>query len=478
MALMLLDNDPNSGGFGLSGISGRFSSTAPGQGVSNIVTNGLIYYLDAGRTASYPGSGSSWNDITQYHAASTLYGGPTFDGTGNGSLVFDGIDDYASVISGEGRTTFTIGLWVKTTTNASNGESYLRPVLIGKEYPGPNVGDFSITINNGNVGYWTDLGNFQSSTPINDGTWKYVVVASNGTTAQMYLNGQLMAGSSLGVNTLSPYAFEICGNSIRNLRTAASIGSVTFYSRELNSSEILQNYTAGWGVNAYTQPATTIYNPLDLTNSIYFDGSGDYLTLPDDSSLELANSSFTIEMWVKTTNSTQYATLYSRTPFGFNSGMWSLMMNHASTTAGDLAVYVADYNGGSPLLASTGVNIRDGNWHHIALVRNSSSWNLYVDGASCANNTWSGTIANLSAGPYVGRDQNYVRYYTGYISNLRVKKGTAVYTSNFVPPLQPLQPISGTVLLAAQRDTIIDISSFNHTITAYGNVSVSTDTPF
>ena len=167
--------------------------------------------------------------------------------------------------------------------------------------------------------------------------------------------------------------------------------------------------------------------------SALFDGSGDYLVVTEVAGLEPGSGDLTWEMWIRTTNSTQYATLLSRTPASFAFGMWSLMMNHNSSAAGDLALYVANFSAGAPLLLTTGVNVRDGSWHHVAVVRNGSAWTLYVDGTSRATNTWSGTIADITGSIYIGRDQFYIRDYTGHIDELRITHGVARYNSAFTP---------------------------------------------
>ena len=167
--------------------------------------------------------------------------------------------------------------------------------------------------------------------------------------------------------------------------------------------------------------------------SALFDGSGDYLIVTEVAGLEPGSADLTWEMWIRTTNSTQYATLISRTPASFASGMWSLMMNHNSSTTGDLALYVANFSTGAPLLLTTGVNVRDGSWHHVAVVRNGSAWTLYVDGTSRATNTWSGTIADISGSIYIGRDQFYIRDFTGHIDEVRITNGVARYSSAFTP---------------------------------------------
>ena len=61
-----------------------------------IVTDGLVLLLDAGNTKSYPGTGTTWTDISRNGNNGTLTNGPTFDSANGGSLVFDGVDDYVN----------------------------------------------------------------------------------------------------------------------------------------------------------------------------------------------------------------------------------------------------------------------------------------------------------------------------------------------------------------------------------------------
>ena len=169
--------------------------------------------------------------------------------------------------------------------------------------------------------------------------------------------------------------------------------------------------------------------------SALFDGTGDFLTIPDNAALEFGGSNLTWEMWVKTTTSDAFDTLLSRTGVsGFTTGMFSIMMNAASSTAGDVAVYVADFSTSTPLLLTTGASVRDDAWHHIAIVRNGSAWAAYIDGTSRSTGTWAGAIADLSSSVYIGGDQAQTRHYNGYIDSLRLTKGQARYTANFTAP--------------------------------------------
>ena len=63
-------------------------------GYRDIITNGLVLYLDAANYKSYPGSGTAWNDLSQYNSNGTLTNGPTFNSDSAGGIVFDGTNDY------------------------------------------------------------------------------------------------------------------------------------------------------------------------------------------------------------------------------------------------------------------------------------------------------------------------------------------------------------------------------------------------
>jgi hypothetical protein len=171
---------------------------------------------------------------------------------------------------------------------------------------------------------------------------------------------------------------------------------------------------------------------------MYFDGTGDYITLSDSDAREFGGEDFTIELWVKTTIATQYATLLSRTPTPFSSGMWSIMMN-TTASGGQVAVYVGDYSTGASLITTSGASIRDDSWHHVAVVRNGSSFVCYIDGTSRGTGSWAGSIANIAGDIRIGADQNYGRNWQGYMSDIRLTKGLARYTSAFTPPTAALK---------------------------------------
>jgi hypothetical protein len=88
-----------------------------------IVTNGLVLNLDAAKTDSYPGTGTTWRDISGNNNNGTLTNGPTFSGIGKqASIVFDGVDDYAFFNTDlRSLTSITINVWLKPIDPSLSG---------------------------------------------------------------------------------------------------------------------------------------------------------------------------------------------------------------------------------------------------------------------------------------------------------------------------------------------------------------------
>ena len=89
-------------------------------GPGSIVTDGLVLYLDAGNYLSYPGSGTTWTDLSSGGSNGTLTNGPTYSPDNAGSIVFDGVDDYAAVscnLSTFSSLTVSIYTYIKSQAN-------------------------------------------------------------------------------------------------------------------------------------------------------------------------------------------------------------------------------------------------------------------------------------------------------------------------------------------------------------------------
>lgn len=204
-----------------------------------------------------------------------------------------------------------------------------------------------------------------------------------------------------------------------------------------------------------------------MSGSVYFDGIGDYLSIATNTALNVGSGNFTLEFWWNPSSRNNYQTLVDKNLLDF------LMQTGGGD--GKIGVYLG---GSSVCTSSTAVTLNA--WTHVALVRNSTTVTLYQNGASVASGTSSANVSN-TAPLLIGTANDYSSngQFTGYLSNFRLVKGTAVYTSAFTPPTSPLTAISGTSLLTCQSgSSIVDISSNAFTVTAYGNAVASGKNPF
>ena len=216
----------------------------------DIITDGLVLELDAGDRNSYPGTGTTWRDLSGNSNNGTLTNGPTFNSGNLGSIVFDGVDDYVLCSKQNALvnvTQFTIGAWMKR--NLSNSV-----VIIGQIETLSNDVSFELW-SDGNayfeVGNGTNGYGYIANTSTN---WQYLMMVFNGTGGinsdrlKAYINGTLQTltysgtiPSSTGtVNTNLNIGAYITNSNYSN----GNISAVQIYNRALSSTEITQNYNA------------------------------------------------------------------------------------------------------------------------------------------------------------------------------------------------------------------------------------------
>lgn len=216
------------------------------------------------------------------------------------------------------------------------------------------------------------------------------------------------------------------------------------------------------------------FSPYGDNWSNYF-GTGNYLTWPSGSSVAFGTGDFTVECWVylgatpttnflfdfrDASNTTAPAFIWGNT----NSGVLDWTQNAAS----------------GPTVTSTGATWNVNTWYHIAYVRSGTTGTIYQNGVSIGSATDS---TNYTVTPSTSRiaaryGSPFLEFPNGYISNVRIVKGTAVYTGAFTPSTTPLTAITNTVLLTCQSNRFIDNSTNNFAITVTGTPSVQRFNPF
>jgi hypothetical protein len=202
--------------------------------------NGLVLCLDAANTKSYPGSGTSWTDLSGNSNTGTLTNGPTYSSANGGSIVFDGTNDYISLTSTIiADTPSSFFAWVY------RNDSTTVDVIFGEN------GRYSglLLTTDGRLHFLSQTGgSFQIesvSSIISNTSWYYVGV-TRGSTDKLYLNGQQVAS---GTNT---QARNVNINYIGQTNTTSDyfngrISNATVYNRALSADEVSQNYNATRG---------------------------------------------------------------------------------------------------------------------------------------------------------------------------------------------------------------------------------------
>jgi hypothetical protein len=228
----------------------------------NIVRDGLVLDLDAAKRDSYPGSGTVWRDIAGGVVTGSLIGGPTFDPNNGGSIVFDGVDDYAtgfgnastfSFIQNTG--IFTISSWARLTDFTTsrgllgNNDGTTNQKGIHLNYDLTNA-RLALNLTYGVGGQATLI--FRSNNFFSDigSNYVYIVYSGDGINCRLYKNGVLQ-GTSLNYGTFST------GDSSREMGVGrvnnsgnpwqGNIPILQIYNRGLSAAEVLQNYNATKG---------------------------------------------------------------------------------------------------------------------------------------------------------------------------------------------------------------------------------------
>jgi len=244
-----------------------------------------------------------------------------------------------------------------------------------------------------------------------------------------------------------------------------------------DTTSISSGTTSGTESSTTLVQATTPITGINVAGSVEFDGTGDYCSTGSSSDFTMGTGDFTVECFItKADSSHRGIWQISSTSGGLQSGSYTqtlalgYQVNRWQLYAGGSQV-----DGSQP--PTNGAVIAD-QWYHLAVVRNSGTTKLYVDGVEeiSTSDTYNYTGTYMAFGGYY--NTSYLHY--GNISNLRVIKGTALYTSNFTPSTSALTNITNTKLLCCQSDAsaTTDNSDSSHTITANGNATAVSSDPF
>jgi len=392
--------------------------------------------------------------------------------------------------------TWTMEFWLYTTSTTQyqtfvhrgNGAAWGVTSIFDLYMSGTTTG--TLVLLNGTGGTYLN-----GTTQINNGVWHHVAVTYDGTNYRLFVDGKLDAYQAGSAMSTASYLFYI-GYDPRNARyTSGYISNFRFVDGSVvyptgstttgstiftppttpltaitntslltcQSNTFIDNSTNNFTITAATTTVKpTTFNPFTVSystgqsytpavygGSMYFDGTGDYLgvTVPS-----FGSGDFTIEGWTYNTGSVVNNGVFHLATSGFPSAITGLALAYF-TTGGGWNLYYA--NGSQ---SNAGTNPVANTWYHFAVVRSGNSLKLYINGISTVSVTDSTnySLTSMNIGGYYST--SYLM--TGYISDFRIIRGQALYTSNFVPQNTPLQAVRNTTLLLnGTSDSISDASS-------------------
>jgi hypothetical protein len=219
----------------------------------SIVTSGLVLNLDAGNPLSYPGSGTTWTDLSGNGNNGTLINGTGYNSANGGVLTFDGINDYVNTTLVTNQAAFTYCIWGKSSAlgyqnrimgnadvNGTNGASIMwgTPAITGQAEDYNRLWCIRRNANN----MTNDI--ITPTIPGFTNNWHYIVMTFNTTDGlKIYSDNVLIASNPTTVFT-SVLTLKIGRDGNGTDAFLGSIGATHVYNKALNTTEIATNFNA------------------------------------------------------------------------------------------------------------------------------------------------------------------------------------------------------------------------------------------
>jgi hypothetical protein len=412
-----------------------------------IVTDELVFYVDAGLTGSYPIKGTSWYDVSGGGKKATLVNGPAFVNSGSTSYIFfDGTDDITTT---DFTQTFSSQITVECTYL---GTKTARNHLWGLGNYSSNT-NLTADFNDSGLSlwvYWNGGGSpaiRYTSPNFTDGTVKHLVFTHNNTTNKTYLNGDVLTPYDvLGTQSFSPAVGGVMeiGGFLGGLNFGGNIYKFAIYNKELSQAEILQNYYQGpivtsglvaaydaGNIVSYPGTSTTWYDMVGSNNAtllngitynlnqggvLNFDGTDDSASIAYNSALD-PTGGITLEAWVKPFNiaNSTFVEIYrketgsARQLFSFQDG--GTILSFGTGTAGgydelDVSINASDYNG---------------QWVHLVASYTSGFKAIYRNGVLIGSATnVTGNLLQSTGTSYIGSDSGGSEFFFGEYAIFRM----------------------------------------------------------
>jgi hypothetical protein len=414
------------------------------------------------------------------------------------SNYFDGTGDYLSFTKNTTTGSFTCECWFYRGEDAGGGYHILfSGSNLGSINPDnvqfqvTNTGGVSLTINGAGIS--------STGTAVTKNQWNHIAYVRSGSSLAIFVNGSRIATgtNSAALNVVSVGTYLSSYQPIGYISNARIVNAAVYdpastsitvpttpltaiantYLLTCQSNRFVDNSTNAFAITVNGNTSIQAFSPFNPTaaystatvgGSGYFDGTGDDLTTPSNAAFTYGTGDFTIEGFYFFTGGVG--------PAGYS----YLFAQGGGTGITSLGVYIQDgvykvWNGSAVIVGTTAY--AQNRWVHIALARSGTTLRLFLNGvlegtATNSNSIASGGTIGISIGRWVEiADGNWI---TGYVSNFRLVKGTAVYTGAFTPPTTPVTAIANTSLLLNYTNGGITDAAAKNVLETVGNAQIST----
>ena len=390
-----------------------------------------------------------------------------------------------------GLSDFTMECWVYLTTTGA-----IQYVIDQRNSGTANAVIPAIYVSAANVltYFVSNAAQITGTTALTVGTWYHVAVSRSTLSTKMFLNGVQEGSTYVDANNYAASRVVIGSNAatagnylvgyVSNVRLVNGTGvyTTTFTPATTpltaitntslltcQSNNFKDNSSNNFALTATGTPSVQPFSPFAPTSaystsvnggSMYFDGTGDYLSVADNANLRFGTSAFTIQSWVYRNAAGTAHSIVSKggASTGFTFGITSTNVLRFTDTTTNI---------------DTTTTIPANAWTHVAAVRtntSSSGFQLYINGVSSATSTVA-TNFNQTSTLYVGADRSATTVMNGYIADLRYVNGTA---ETITVPTAPLTAITNTQLLLSGTNAGIFDNAIKNNLETVGNAQVST----
>ena len=484
-------------------------TTAYYSGTNTAETQALIKATGTGNNGAFDDASASNHTVNKNGTVEQLSFSPYRD---NGySMFFDGSGDYLQIannsdfdLAGE----FAYEFWLYRTGSTSG----TYQAILGSNGSGSNGLTFYITQSNGALSVFQNSFIISGSAGnISNNIWYHVLLMRDSSNLlQLFIDGNRVSSSTNSTTFTDNTAgggtrigYDISANGyfkgyladIRLIKgstggysSGASITVPTSRLTAITNTKLLiggnRFQDASTGNHTITASGDTkleAFSPYDREDAYttatgggsayYNNGDSDYLEIPASADHQIHGGDFTVEAWLYPTSFNSNNNVF------LSKGTASAREYHFSISASNFEIYWSTDGGSS---GSTYFNVSATNnkheWTHVAFTKSGNTITVYKNGVSVGTGTFT-SIYSGNGVTTVGRLWDYTgisHQYRGYISNLRIVKGSVVYSGNFTPPTTPVTAITNTKLLLNFTDSkIYDSSQSVKRLTIQGATSAS-----